>query len=128
MLRKIKSHRAEKTRSYQSSKTTKKSKRSSKKIARCDRQISDLKGTKKSKDNNVIASRLNNIEKDQLKTLNDQLNSDKQQSLVWNNQIDCKNSITKFNKIRQKTRDLVLRTRGISEEELQSEEKTRQQN
>ena len=91
-----------------------------------DKFVADLKGTKKSKDGNVIASRLSGIEKDQLKTLNDQLNSDKQAiaSMEQSNRLQELN-----NKIQQDqtkaTREMVLRTRGISEEELQSEEKTR---
>ena len=91
-----------------------------------DKFISELKGTKKTRDGNVIASRLSGIEKDQLKTLNDQLNSDKQAiaSMEQSNRLQELN-----NKIQQDqtkaTREMVLRTRGISEEELQSEEKTR---
>ena len=43
-----------------------------------DKFVGDLKKGKKTKGGEVIASRLSGIEKDQLKTLNDQLNSDKQ--------------------------------------------------
>ena len=91
-----------------------------------DKFVSDLKGTKKTKDGNVITSRLSNIEKDQLKTLNDQLNSDKQAiaSMEQSNRLQELNNKIQRDQTKA-TREMVKRTRGISEAELKSEEQTR---
>ena len=91
-----------------------------------DKFVGDLKKGKKTKGGEVIASRLSGIEKDQLKTLNDQLNSDKQ-SIA---QLEQQNRLQELNnKIQQDqtkaTRDLIMRSRGISESELAAEEQTR---
>ena len=91
-----------------------------------DKFVSDLKGTKKTKDGNVIASRLSGIEKDQLKTLNDQLASDKQAIAGMEQQNRLQELNNKIQRDQTKaTREMVKRTRGISEEELKSEEQTR---
>ena len=91
-----------------------------------DKFVSDLKGTKKTKDGNVIASRLSGIEKDQLKTLNDQLASDKQAiaGMEQSNRLQELNNKIQRDQTKA-TREMVKRTRGISEEELKSEEETR---
>lgn len=91
-----------------------------------DKFVSDLKGTKKTKDGNVIASRLSGIEKDQLKTLNSQLASDKQAitSMEQQNRLQELNNKIQTDQT-QATREMVKRTRGISEAELKSEEQTR---
>ena len=91
-----------------------------------DKFVGDMKKGKKTKGGEVIASRLSGIEKDQLKTLNDQLNSDKQ-SIA---QLEQQNRLQELNnKIQQDqtkaTRDLIMRSRGISESELAAEEQTR---
>lgn len=91
-----------------------------------DKFVADLQKGKKTKGGEVIASRLSGIEKDQLKTLNSQLASDKQ--AIAN--MEQQNRLQEINnKIQEEqknaTRQLVMRSRGISEEELASEEKTR---
>ncbi len=91
-----------------------------------DKFVGDLKKGKKTKGGEVIASRLSGVEKDQLKTLNSQLASDKQ-SIA---QLEQQNRLQELNnKIQtdqtQATRDLIMRSRGISENELAAEEQTR---
>lgn len=91
-----------------------------------DKFVGDMKKGKKTKGGEVIASRLSGVEKDQLKTLNDQLASDKQAitSMEQQNRLqELNNKISKDQT--QATREMVMRTRGISEDELKSEEQTR---
>ena len=91
-----------------------------------DKFVGDMKKGKKTKGGEVIASRLSGVEKDQLKTLNDQLASDKQAitSMEKQNRLQELNNKIQTDQT-QATRDLIMRSRGNSENELAAEEQTR---